>query len=377
MNAQSARVFEAKPAIRQTVGLLIGLVGPSGGGKTYSALELATGIQRIAGGDIDLIDTENGRALYYADRFKFNHVDFRAPFGSIDYLDAVRYCAKRGAKTIIVDSASHEHDGVGGMIDAHEKELDRLAGNDYAKRERVKLLAWAKPKAARKRLINELLQLNVNLILTFRAKQKLRIIKGKEPEPRGWQPICGEEFMYEMVLQCLLPPGASGVPRWQSEYEDEQAMTKLPVQFREYLLPGGDAPPVRLDRDLGQKLADWAAGGVKASVPVDTIVADYAKCTSQAEFDALEKRRQALWVKSTPAAHKDRMAEASKAAKERLAPPAETTGPDPATWVSTLRGQTTIEELTSTWNSCCEAFSGNAPVDCDAAYQTRREELQL
>ena len=51
MNAP-ARIFTARPAVRESVPLLIGLTGPSGGGKTFSALRLATGIQTVTGGDV-------------------------------------------------------------------------------------------------------------------------------------------------------------------------------------------------------------------------------------------------------------------------------------------------------------------------------------
>ena len=60
-NDRAPRSFEDKPATRERVPLMIGLMGPSGGGKTYSALRLATGIQRVAGGDIFMIDTERRR----------------------------------------------------------------------------------------------------------------------------------------------------------------------------------------------------------------------------------------------------------------------------------------------------------------------------
>jgi pantothenate kinase-related protein Tda10 len=40
------RVFEATKAEPGEVPLLIGLVGPPGGGKTWSALRLARGMQR-------------------------------------------------------------------------------------------------------------------------------------------------------------------------------------------------------------------------------------------------------------------------------------------------------------------------------------------
>src|SRR5580698_6102572 len=107
------RTFDDKPALRQSVPLLIGIMGPSGGGKTYSALRLATGIQEIAGGDIGVIDTEAKRALHYADFFKFQHLEFGAPFGSLDYLAAIRHFVDKGVKTIVVDSMTHEHSGVG------------------------------------------------------------------------------------------------------------------------------------------------------------------------------------------------------------------------------------------------------------------------
>ncbi|RYD85626.1 MAG: hypothetical protein EOP84_01855, partial [Verrucomicrobiaceae bacterium] len=58
----SGRRFTIAPAIRRPVPLLLGLAGPSGSGKTYSALRLATGIARVASGDVVVIDTENKRA---------------------------------------------------------------------------------------------------------------------------------------------------------------------------------------------------------------------------------------------------------------------------------------------------------------------------
>jgi RecA/RadA recombinase len=91
------RKFAVSDAKRERVPLLIGLTGPSGGGKTFSALRLATGIQTVTGGDIYFIDTESRRALHYADKFKFKHVPFEAPFGSLDYLAALQFCVKSGA----------------------------------------------------------------------------------------------------------------------------------------------------------------------------------------------------------------------------------------------------------------------------------------
>jgi hypothetical protein len=316
MNAQ-VRQFEIAHAVRKAVGLLIGLVGPSSSGKTYSALRLATGIQRICGGEIDFIDTENGRALYYADKFKFNHLRFGAPFSPDDYLEAVRFCARRGSKTIIIDSMSHEHEGPGGVLEWHEKLAAELAVKWKSTVEKTGMAAWGPPKTARRRLINELLQLNVNLIMTFRAKEKIKVVPGKDPKPLGWQPICGDEFMYEMVLQALLLPGSEGRPVWNSGMESERAIMKLPSQFSDIF---DREKPAQFDEAIGERLATWAAGGVKVDPTIDNLIADYAKCEAFEGLKPLEERRAALWKALKPGADKQRLKEASDAAQRRLEP---------------------------------------------------------
>ena len=166
--------FNFKHATRQQTPLLLGIVGPSGGGKTYSALRLATGIQSIVGGEIAVIDTEARRSLHYANKFKFLHLDFEPPHGPDRYLEAIQAAVSAGAKTIVVDSMSHEHEGSGGVLEWHETELDRMAGEDFRKREAMNFIAWAKPKASRRRLINGLLQINANFgSLISRSIKKL------------------------------------------------------------------------------------------------------------------------------------------------------------------------------------------------------------
>lgn len=202
--------------------------------------------------------------LHYADMFKFNHVQFDPPHGSLDYLAAIEQCYAAGARIIIVDSMSHEHSGIGGMIDYQEAELERLAGNDWAKRERVKMLAWQKPKAARRKLIDRVLQLNANFIFCFRAKETVKPVKvaGKtEIVPQGFMPIAGDEFLFEQTVNCLLLPKSNGVPTWQSENVGEKLMMKLPEQFRKIF---ADQKP--LDESTGRALAEWACGG-KPSLP--------------------------------------------------------------------------------------------------------------
>lgn len=306
------RTFEAVEAKRERVPLLIGLMGPSGGGKTFSALRLATGIQRITGGDIYVVDTESSRAKHYADDFKFKHVPFAAPFGSVDYLEALRFCAKSGAGVIVVDSMSHEHEGEGGYLDTHAREVERMSGGDAGKAERVKMAGWIKPAAARRRMINGVLQINANFIFCFRAKEKTKPKQGGGIQELGFMPIAGEEMLFEMTLNCLLPPKAGGVPQWRSDFVGERLMMKLPRQFENLFAEGRP-----LDEAHGQALAEWARGTKTAGAPIredgagtgtpaqtpapkrtaadwfDDAAAEVVKCKTRKDLDAWLKANEA------------------------------------------------------------------------------------
>lgn len=268
MNAP-AEAFQFRPATRQQTPVLWGLVGPSGSGKTYSALRLATGIQSVVGGDIAVIDTEARRALHYARTFKFLHCDFKPPHGPDRYLEVIRAAVSTGAKTIITDSMSHEHEGEGGVLEWHEAELDRIAGQDFRKREAVNMLAWAKPKGARRKLINGLLQLNANFIFCFRAKEKVKMMKngaGKtEIVDIGWQAIAGEEFVYEMTGRCLLLPGSEGRPTWSKEAW-ETGVPKWNAETRALFQENAV-----LDEATGAAMARWAQGDDQAPLPKEMI----------------------------------------------------------------------------------------------------------
>lgn len=266
------RKFDYDDAKRSNVPLLVGLFGPSGSGKTYSALRLATGIQSVSGGDIAVIDTEADRAKHYADDFRFKHLRFGAPFGSLDYLAAIEHCVERGARVVIVDSMSHEHEGEGGMLDAHERELDRLAGDVKWRRDANNFAAWVKPKQDRQKLLNRMLQLPCSFVLCFRAKEKMKpTTKAEKEEAKanggyaeavkqlGWMPIGDPAMVYEMMMSALLLPGSEGRPVWDSQDVGTRTMTKLPKQFRE-LFPGG----IQLSEEIGAAMATWASGGTIA-----------------------------------------------------------------------------------------------------------------
>ena len=262
MTTRTPRAFAARPAVREQVPALIGLFGPSGGGKTFSALRLATGVQSVTGGEILVVDTEAKRALHYADQFKFQHVEFKAPFGSLDYLDVLTWSVtERGAKIVVVDSFSHEHEGPGGYLSLHESEVERLASEWKTTTDKANMAGWIKPSANRRTLINGMLQLaGVTFIFCFRAKEKTKPKTGGGIQELGFMPIAGDEFLFEMTVSALLPPNAGGVPTWSPEQPGEKLMVKLPRQFKELF-----ATREPLGETHGRAIAEWARGDSKES----------------------------------------------------------------------------------------------------------------
>ncbi|NIA70742.1 AAA family ATPase [Pelagibius litoralis] len=271
---------------------MTGFAGPSGSGKTYSALLFSQGLAE--GRPIAMIDTEGGRGLHYADQFDYLYSELNAPFTPLRYLEAIKAAADAGAGVIIVDSTSHEHEGPGGVLEMHETELDRMAGDDWRKREACNFGAWKKPKAEHNRFVNEVLQIKAHLVFCFRAREKLKLVKnarGKmEPVPQGWQPICTSSFEYEMTALLMLPPNSMGKPDFQ------EGATKLQEQHRPIFNTGG-----AITADMGKRLAMWAAGAQQTSKDRQGIPnEDSAKLLSDAREvatlgrDAMNKHWQSL-----------------------------------------------------------------------------------
>jgi len=244
--------FTLKPGIRERVGLIIGLVGPSGSGKTYSAMELAAGI--CGDRPFALIDTENRRGLHYADAYNFNHGDLEPPFNPAAYTEAIDAAERENYGAIVLDNMSHEWIGDGGLLDWQEAELTRMAGDDWKKRERVKMASWIKPKMAHKKMVQRLLRVKTNLILCFRAEEKTGVIKknGKmEVVNLGWQPITEKTLPYELTCSLLLTPENPGYP--------------IPLKLQEqhkHLFPEDR----QINKLSGELMAKWAEGGVPASI---------------------------------------------------------------------------------------------------------------
>ncbi|MCV9910019.1 ATP-binding protein [Brucella sp. HL-2] len=99
-------------AVREKTFTLTSIAGPSGSGKTYSALLYARGLVGQEG-KIGFIDTENKRSRFYADvAGGFDVIDLDPPFTSSRYIQAIKAFEKAGYTAIIIDSISHEWEGI-------------------------------------------------------------------------------------------------------------------------------------------------------------------------------------------------------------------------------------------------------------------------
>lgn len=293
--------FKFTTAVREHVYTITGYSGGTGSGKTFSALEYATG---LAGGQpFALIDTETGRAKHYADRFRYDHGDLTPPFRPQHYAEAIFAAEEAKYPVIVVDSMSHEWAGEGGILDWQEEELSRMAGNDWQKREACKMASWIKPKMEHKKMVQRLLQLRAHLVLCFRAEEKIEMVRGDDGKMKiqpkvtrtgidGWVPICEKSLPFELTASFLLTADAPGYPK----------PIKLQAQHRDFFPL--DKP---VTRRAGELMAEWAQG--KKPEP-KVITADESDklvdAMNEAETtEALQKAFKAAWRRGEAAADEE------------------------------------------------------------------------
>lgn len=239
--------FTFRPARRENTPLIVGVAGPTKSGKTMSSHRLAVGMAR--GGKVVMINTEGARGHCYADQLSYVACDLEPPYRPEQYTAALKAVEAEQPAVVIIDSVSHMHDGPGGILEMHEENMDRMAGNDFKKRERYTWAAWKEPKRQENAFIYQLLSIDVPVIMCMRAKEKIKIVKGGDPIDLGWQPIVGERVAFETMFTLMLPPHSRGTP--------DLSQSDMRTPFDTMVKAGR-----QIDESLGEQLADWATGGV-------------------------------------------------------------------------------------------------------------------
>ena len=100
--------FQVKKAKREKIYPKIAIIAPSGGGKTYGALRLATGmaeeIEKETGKKAKILmgNTESKRGYYYANEFDYDIADVDAPYNPEKFVELIDFAVSEGYDDIVL-----------------------------------------------------------------------------------------------------------------------------------------------------------------------------------------------------------------------------------------------------------------------------------
>lgn len=181
------------PASKTEAKLRLAIIGPSGAGKTYSALAVATNLgKRIA-----VIDTERGSASKYADQFRFDTWQL-TDYNPGNYVRALRAAVAAGYDVVVIDSMSHAWNGKGGALEMVDDAARRSKGNSFG--------AWRDVTPLHQSLMDEIVGAKTHVIATMRSKTEWsqeRDEKGRTVIRKiGTAPIQrdGVEYEFDVVV---------------------------------------------------------------------------------------------------------------------------------------------------------------------------------
>ena len=169
------------------------LFGPSGGGKTYTSLLIATAIAEKLGTRVGVIDSEHGSASKYADRFDFDTCNLEKKDVEA-YTDIINMAAKEGFNPLVIDSGSHAWKELLKEIDHIAK--TRFGGNKWA--------AWSEGNPKQDAFIEAILNYPGHLIMTMRSRTEWTMEETqngkKKPVRVGMAPDQGKGIEYEFDI---------------------------------------------------------------------------------------------------------------------------------------------------------------------------------
>jgi hypothetical protein len=253
--------MQLQQASKKKAKIKMALQGPSGSGKTKSSLLIAFGLcgswDRIA-----VIDTENHSADLYADLGPYQVLSLPAPFTPERYIMAIDLCLAAGMEVIIVDSISHEWEGIGGILDIHSSMIGKSFTN------------WAKVTPRHNAFVQHLLQCDAHIIGTIRSKQEYVLSEknGKQvPEKVGLKGITRDGMDYEFTLV----------------FDINQKHQSSATKDRTGLFM--DKPEFIPTVDTGAIILKWCNTGSETlpNVGIDGVLQAIHECTKIAELTAL------------------------------------------------------------------------------------------
>lgn len=234
-------------ATKKQAKLRMAIHGPSGAGKTYSALRIATAMgKRIA-----LIDTERGSASKYSDRFTFDVAEVGDPYHPQRLLDALAAAGDAGYDCVVLDSLTHFWNGPGGFLELVDEEVKKQRARGHKP---DSFAAWKPVDALYRRLIQAILSSPMHVFATLRAKTEYEKSEGANGKTQirklGMAPEFRAQSEYEFDVEGMLDIEHNLViGKTRCDALDGRAFTK----------PG---------EDVAKILLAWLNDGVAAHTPL-------------------------------------------------------------------------------------------------------------
>ena len=183
-----------KKAVREKVYAKVLLTGPSGSGKSMSALKMATGLYRKCGGEgIAYIGSEGDRDRLYAKSnnghgFDYDLLQISEPFTPEKYIEAIDAAIDAGYKICIIDSITQAWTY---LNDEHSK----MGGNSFTN--------WSRLKPRHRAMVQKILTSPMHILITARGKDEwiLEEKNGKQvPKKAGVGAVTDKDISYEVML---------------------------------------------------------------------------------------------------------------------------------------------------------------------------------
>lgn len=239
------------PATKEAAKARIALTGPSGAGKTYTALMLAHAL----GEKVAVIDTERGSASKYVGRNGW-HFDTVQPnsYSPLSLVETLGAAAGAGYDVVIIDSLSHYWMGTDGMLE----QVDRRSGNSKF------TSGWKVVGPEEKKMVDAMLSYPGHVIATLRTKTEYVLEeddRGKKvPKRIGLKPVQREgiehdfDLIGDMDLSNKMTVSKSRVESVAPNSVFDHPGVELAQLIDEFLSVGADVPTVSEYRERALKL---------------------------------------------------------------------------------------------------------------------------
>lgn len=206
-----------KKATKAKAKLRAAIFSPSGGGKSFTSLRIATGmIQAGVPGRIGAIDTENGTLSKYSDRFDFDVCDLE-DYTIEGYMAAMKDAAKAGYGILIIDSGSHAWQEL--LEEVDKLAMTKYSGNSFS--------AWSEGAPKQRKLVNAILTYPGHVIWTMRSKTEWLTDKDKNGKMRpvrvGLAPEQGKgiEFEFDILIEMNVDHVARIIKDRSGKFQDK------------------------------------------------------------------------------------------------------------------------------------------------------------